>query len=95
MKEYEVEVVETKIVYVEAESEDEAIQLAGCEAVHVEPEAIVCKILSSVDLEDMDLNICGEHGCDGCLFQHQHDIELCEQVADRKNITNICKEIEL
>ena len=35
------------------------------------------------DSEDADLTVCGEHGCDGCLFQHLHDIELCRQEAQK------------
>jgi len=31
------------------------------------------------------LNICGEHGCDGCLYQHHNDIDICKQEAARKN----------
>lgn len=87
MKEYEVKVVEEKIVYVEAESEDKAKELAKTEAIHEEPEFIDCKIISSIDLDDMDVNICGEHGCDGCLFQHWGDVETCKQEAARKNKT--------
>lgn len=79
MKEYEVEVVETKIVYVEAESENEAKRLAKTEAIHTEPDDITCKILSSADLEDMDLTVCGEHGCDGCVLRYINDIELCKK----------------
>lgn len=79
MKEYEVKVTETKIVYVEANSEKEARRLAKTEAIHEEPEDITCEILSSVDLEDMDLTVCGELGCDGCLLQHLNDVELCRK----------------
>lgn len=28
--------------------------------------------------------ICGEDGCDGCLYQHRTDIEVCEAEAKRK-----------
>ena len=52
MKEYEVKVVEEKIVYVEASSEEEAINLAMTEAVSIEPDSIDCKIISTVDLDD-------------------------------------------
>lgn len=87
MKEYEVRVIEEKIVCVEADSEDEAIMLASLEAVHEDPESIDCQILSAVDLDEMDMTICGEHGCDGCLYHLCHDIEVCKQEAARKNKT--------
>ena len=85
MREYEVEVVEKKIVYVEAENEKEAKRLAETEAIHEEPDEISCKIISSIDLDEEQVNICGERGCDGCIFQHRGDIELCKQEAARKN----------
>ena len=85
MKEYEVKVTETKIVYVEANSEKEARRLAKTEAIHEEPEDITCKILSSVDFDEMDLTVCGEHGCDGCFLRSLNDIELCKQSRRRKN----------
>lgn len=78
MKEYEIEVVEKKIVYVEAETKAEALELAKTEAIHEEPDTISCRVLSSIDEDDMDLTVCGQHGCDGCVFQHSHDLELCK-----------------
>lgn len=83
MKEYTVEVVETKIVYVEAENEDEAIMLAKTEAVGVEPDTIEGKIVRSEDDEEEPVTVCGEHGCDGCILQYAFDIEACERQAPR------------
>jgi len=33
-----------------------------------------------MDIEDPDedLTVCGEHGCDGCIWQHCGDIEICK-----------------
>jgi hypothetical protein len=87
MKEYEVKVIEEKFVYVEASSEEEAMSLAITEAIFIEPDSIDCQIISAVDLDDMDISICGERGCDGCIFQHRGDIDLCKQEAERKNKT--------
>ena len=78
MKEYEVRVVQTMTVYVEASDEEEAIMLAETEAMRAVPDATECEILSSEDVDQEPLTICGEHGCDGCIFQHAHNIEACK-----------------
>ena len=52
VREYEVEVVERKIVYVEATNETEAIHAACCEAISIEPEEINCSILSVGEDDD-------------------------------------------
>lgn len=83
MKDYTVEVVETKIVYVEAENDDEAIMLAKTEAVGVEPDTIEGKIVRREDDEEEPVTVCGEHGCDGCILQYAFDIEACKRQAPR------------
>lgn len=52
MKEYEVVVTTTVTVYVEANSEMEALKKAREEAVSIFPDNIDAKILSANDLED-------------------------------------------
>jgi len=85
MKEYEVKVVKETIIYVDAKTENEAIELAKTEAIHEEPDSISYHIISAIDHDDMDLTICGAHGCDGCFLRYQNDIELCKQQAGRNN----------
>lgn len=46
MKEYEVEVIERKIVYVEATNEVEAIHAACREAISIKPKEINCTVMS-------------------------------------------------
>lgn len=84
MKEYEVKVVEERIVYVYADTEDDAIELAKTEAIHEAPDSISCQVISAIDEDDMDLTICGEHGCDGCFIRYSGDIEACKREAERK-----------
>jgi len=50
VKEYEIEVIEQKTVYVEAESESEAMQLAKQYAICTAPDEIKCSVTSSLML---------------------------------------------
>jgi hypothetical protein len=52
MKEYEVKVVTTVTVYVEANSKAEALEKAQREAIATSPDTIYTEILSINDLED-------------------------------------------
>lgn len=90
MKEYEIRVTTTTIVYVDAEDDAEAEKNAAIEAFGLQPDSVDCEIISSIDESDMDITICGERGCDGCLLQHSRDIEKCKEVA-RQNKTKKAK----
>lgn len=43
----------------------------------------VCFAQTDAEEKSSELNICGYDGCDGCLWQHAHDIELCRMEAEK------------
>ena len=45
-----------------------------------EGEQLCYECKSEIEKEE-NITICGEDGCDGCLYQHAYDIEICKKIA--------------
>ena len=87
LKEYEIKVTTETIVYADGETEEEAMSAAEIEALYkTDPDKVSMEVLSVINEEDADITICGEHGCDGCLYQHSQNIDLCKQEAAKRGI---------
>lgn len=81
---------------VDAGSEEEAEEKAEAAFANLRPEELVdnladsfvddCYEIEDEDDEDSDLTICGEHGCDGCVFRYATNTDLCLEEARKKGL---------
>lgn len=79
---------------VNAGSEEEAEEKAEAAFANLRPEELVDSLADSfVDScypsdndKDADLTICGEHGCDGCVFRYAMNTDLCLDEARKKGL---------
>lgn len=45
-----------------------------------------CYEIDDENDKDADLTICGEHGCDGCVFRYAMNMDLCLDETRKKGL---------